>query len=91
MPERVEAGIIGAWTASHSSSPLLANRSRLRDAAATSRSPVTPGAVAGTRRAAASASPGSSSAVLGMHAQYEHSPLSSSPCTTAAVGPLARA
>ncbi len=41
----------------------------------------------GTRRTSANASPGRSSALLGMQAQYEHSPPSSSDSTTAIDAP----
>src|SRR5439155_1306168 len=68
------------WPAS---SQWPARLSRLASAASTSSAPVTASAAPGTRRASASTSPGRSSPLLGMHAQYEHSPPRSSASTTA--------
>jgi hypothetical protein len=59
-------------SATHSAWPVssgLANESRLDRAVAASTSPVIAAAAAGTARAAASASPGRSSTLEGMHAQ----------------------
>src|SRR5439155_8573327 len=65
-----------------SSQPLVASSRRAR-AARTSSSPVTAALAPGTRRAAARTSPGRISTLLGMHAQYEHSPPTSSRSTSA--------
>ncbi len=65
--------------------------SRRRSTASTSTSPVTASAAPGRRRAAATACTGPSSALLGMHAQYEHSPPTSSSSITATDNPLSRA
>ena len=46
-----------------------------------------PGQPPRPRSASATAAAGRSSALLGMHAQYEHSPPTSSDSTTAAVSP----
>ena len=62
-------------------------QSRRASAASTSSSPVIASRAPGTRRAAASSCPGRSSVLLGMHAQYEHSPPSSSASTTAIESP----
>jgi hypothetical protein len=59
-----------------------AKESRRRNTAATSSSPVT-----ASRRAARSAVAPRSNALVGMHAQYEHSPPTSSRSMTAAVRP----
>ena len=79
--------------ASHCTCPssfqLLAKALRACSARSTSMPPVIAPRSEGTRCATASASSGRSSALLGMHAQYEHSPPTSSDSTTAAVSPPA--
>jgi len=67
------------WPAS-SQPPVI--QSRNSRAASTSRGPVMASRAPGTRRAAARASPGRSRVLLGMQAQYEHSPATSSRSTT---------
>src|SRR5487761_335160 len=69
------------------SSQWLVNPSRRRSTAAVSSWPVTACLAPSTRRAASRAWPGRSSALLGMHAQYEQSPPTRSASTTTADRP----
>ena len=87
QPRRSVAPTESTHWACPSSLQWLANASRARSARAASTAPVTASRAAGTRRAAASASPGRSSALLGIHAQYEHSPPTSSDSTMAVLSP----
>lgn len=64
--------------------------SRRASTAAASSRPVTASREPATARAALSAAGGRSSALLGMHAQYEHSPPTSSLSTRAVLSPAAR-
>ena len=73
-----------AWCLS--SHPLV-KASRPRSARGTSTVPVTASRAAGTWRAAASASPGLSSALLGIQAQYVHSPPTNSDSTITVLRP----
>ena len=66
------------------------NSSRRASTAAESSGPATAAARPGTRRASARATTGRSSALLGMHAQYEHSPPTSSLSTITVLSPAAR-
>src|SRR5437870_1437561 len=61
--------------------------SRHASTEATSRASLTAAAAPGTRRTSARTSPGRSNVLLGMHAQYEHSPPTSSASTTAMDAP----
>ena len=66
----------------------LVKASRRARMASTSRDPDSMLATPGTLRAASSTSTGRSRALLGMHAQYEHSPPTSSASTMTAVRSL---
>jgi len=69
------------------SSQFAVNRSRNANVTPASAEPVTAEAAPGTRRAAASTSPGRSRTLEGMHPQYEHSPPTSSRSTMATDSP----
>ncbi len=87
-PRRSTAPVLSNQSIWSSSRQFEAKALRLSSTLAASRSTLPAAATAGTARAADTAAHGRSSALLGMHAQYEHSPPTSSLSTTAHDIPL---
>ncbi len=91
FPRTSSTWMLSTQLACGPSSRWLMKSSRRSSTACTSTSPVTAWAAPGSRRAAARACSGTSSALLGMQAQYEHSPPTRSDSTKATDSPLSRA